>query len=227
MRYLYTITLGIVFILLQLKYGAASTIALNDPGSSSRENMQSEYHQVLEARAFQSLQVTPEQNKSPDKESIKKPYGLHYSENENTWTLYAAVLQLKQVSVYGRPGEIAQIEYSLDGQERRQAWTIVRMDNYSFVGDDTGAVTALHDGQNVQLLISGTYVSSEGVDWEKCVQGDTYCDNAGFIEGGFPKSEDYNGLTLCPSNLLIRSGYAEDDWINGMLAWKIKLIPNT
>jgi hypothetical protein len=51
--------------------------------------------------------------------------------------------------------------------------------------------------------------------------------NAGFIEGGFPQSEDYEGLTLCPSNTIIRSGFAPDDWINGMLAWKIRVILNT
>jgi hypothetical protein len=45
---------------------------------------------------------------------------------------------------------------------------------------------------------------------------------AGFVEGGFPKSEDYGGLTLCPSNTIIRSGFSSADWINGMLAWKVR-----
>jgi len=51
--------------------------------------------------------------------------------------------------------------------------------------------------------------------------------NAGFIEGGFPQSEDYYRLTLCPSNTIIRSGFAPDDWINEVLAWKIKVIPSS
>jgi hypothetical protein len=48
--------------------------------------------------------------------------------------------------------------------------------------------------------------------------------NASFIEGGFPRSEDYDGLTLCLSNRMIRPGFTPDDWINGMLAWKIRII---
>lgn len=151
----------------------------------------------------------------------ERPYGLHYNKDENSWTLYATVLQLKKTSVYGRPGEIAQIEYSLDGQRLRNGWIVVRIDNYSFV-DGTSQVTAIEAGQNVQLYVSGAYVSRSGVDWEKCPKDDTYCMHAGFVEGGFPKSEDYGGLTLCPSNTIIRSGSVSNDWINGMLAWKVR-----
>jgi hypothetical protein len=32
-----------------------------------------------------------------------------------------------------------------------------------------------------------------------------------------------DGLTLSPSNTLIRRGSVASDWINGMLAWKILL----
>lgn len=151
----------------------------------------------------------------------EKPYGLHYSSDENSWTLHATVLQLKKTSVYGRPGEIAQIEYSLDGQRLRNGWIVVRIDSYSFV-DGTSQAAAIEAGQKVQLYISGAYVSSSGVDWDKCPSNDTYCMHAGFVEGGFPKSEDYGGLTLCPSNTIIRAGLIPDDWINGMLAWKVR-----
>ena len=37
----------------------------------------------------------------------------------------------------------------------------------------------------------------------------------------FPISEDYGGLTISPSNTLIYSGSVDDDWVNGMLAWRI------
>jgi hypothetical protein len=150
-----------------------------------------------------------------------RPYGLHYDQDENSWTLYATVLQLKKTSVYGRPGEIAQIEYSLDGQRLRNGWIVVRIDSYSFV-DGTSQVTAIETGQNVQLYVSGVYVSSLGVDWDKCPKDDTYCMHAGFVEGGFPKSEDYDGLTLCPTNTIIRAGFIPGDWINGLLAWQVR-----
>ncbi|HLE89769.1 MAG TPA: hypothetical protein VI753_01365, partial [Anaerolineales bacterium] len=99
-----------------------------------------------------------------------------------------------------------------------------KIDDYSF-NQETSAV--IGTGQNIQLYVTGAYVSANGVDWEKCPKGDTYCMSAGFIEGGFPQSEDYDGLTLCPSNTIIRSGFAPGNWINGMLAWKIRVIPNS
>ncbi len=54
-------------------------------------------------------------------------------------------------------------------------------------------------------------------------QTDLFCQHAGFIEGGFPVSPDMDGLTISPSNTLIRFGHVSSDWINGMLAWKILL----
>lgn len=149
-----------------------------------------------------------------------RPYGLHYNMDENSWTLYATVLQLKTKSVYGRPGEIAQIEYSLDGQNLRNGWIVLRIDDYSFV-DETSGIAAVENGQDLQLFVTGAYVSAAGVDWDKCPRDGTYCMYASFIEGGFPRSEDYGGLTLCPSNSIIYSGFLPRNWIDGMLAWMI------
>jgi len=95
--------------------------------------------------------------------------------------LYATILQLKNTSVYGRPGEMAQIECSLDGEGSRHAWIVVRIDDYSF-GDDTGAV--VDGGQNIQLYVSGVHVSPNGVDWGRCPKSDTCCMLAGFVDGG-------------------------------------------
>ncbi len=70
----------------------------------------------------------------------------------------------------------------------------------------------------------GDYVFTPGV-WigNSCPASDEYGQHGSFIEGGFPTSEDYSGLTISPSNMLIYSGSAEVDWINGMLAWRIIL----
>jgi len=148
-------------------------------------------------------------------------YGLHYDGDENSWTLYATVLQLKITSVYGRTGEIAQIEYSLDGKTLRNGWIVLTIDDYSFV-EETNDIGEISIGQKLQLYISGVYVSERGVDWEMCPKEDSYCMNAGFVEGGFPMSEDYGGLTLCPSNTLIRSGFISGNWVNGMVAWRLR-----
>ena len=119
-------------------------------------------------------------------EISEKPYGLHYNTDENTWTLYATILKLKNTSIYGRPGEIAQIEYSLDGERSRYTWIVVRIDDYSFT-DDTS--TTIVNRQKLQLYVSGVYVLPNGVGWEKCPKDDTYCVIAGFIEGVFRKAK--------------------------------------
>ena len=157
-----------------------------------------------------------------DVAASSEPYGLHYDHDENSWTLYATVLQLRKTSVYGRPGEIAQIEYSLDGEINRNGWIALRIDDYSFIYEES-KVGDINVGQDLGLYIIGDYVSAKGVDWERCPRDNIYCMNASFVEGGFPKSEDYGGLTLCPSNTIIHTGFVPNDWINGMLAWEVRI----
>jgi len=140
----------------------------------------------------------------------------YYSESDHSWSFSAQVLDIKDVSIYGRPGSIARIEYVHRG-EVREAWAVLKIDDYSF-SDSTSDITV---GDQITLRVSGNYVSSKGVDWSACAASDKFCQHAGFIEGGFPTSEDYGGLTISPSNTLIYSGSVDDDWINGMLAWQI------
>ncbi len=155
----------------------------------------------------------------PTEESVPTASTVaRYNEYDRSWAFSAKVLQLKDVSIYGRPGTIAQIEY-LRKEQPQYGWAVVKIDDFYF-GEEANMITV---GQEIRLVVSGEHVSSKGVNWDTCPRSDKYCQNAGFIEGAFPVSEDYNGLTICPSNELIYSGYASDDWINGMLAWKIEI----
>ena len=140
----------------------------------------------------------------------------YYDESNQSWSFSAQVVEIKDVSIYGRPGSIIKIEY-MDREKMHEAWAVLTMDDYSFSDASSDIVV----GDHVILRVSGNYVSSKGVDWSACPASDEYCQVAGFIEGGFPKSEDYDGLTISPSNTLIYSGSVAHDWINGMLAWRI------
>jgi hypothetical protein len=140
----------------------------------------------------------------------------NYTESDNSWSFSAQVLEIKDVSIYGRPGSIAKIEYVHRG-EAREAWAVLKIDNY-FFSESRSDITV---GDQITLRVSGDYVSPKGVDWNSCPASDEFCQHADFIEGGFPTSEDYGGLTISPSNTLIYSGSVDDDWINGMLAWRI------
>ena len=140
----------------------------------------------------------------------------YYSESDNSWSFSAQVLEIKDFSIYGRPCSIARIEYVHRG-EAREAWAVLKVDDYSF-SDSTIDIAV---GDQITLQVSGDYVSSKGVDWSACPSSDEFCQHASFIEGGFPTSADYGGLTISPSNTLIYYGSVDDDWINGMLAWRI------
>jgi hypothetical protein len=142
----------------------------------------------------------------------------YYSESDQSWSFSAQVLEIKDVSIYGRPGSIAKIEF-IDSGEVYQAWAVLKIDDYSF-SDSNSAITV---GDRITLKVSGEFVSLKGVDWSMCPSTDLFCQHAGFIEGGFPVSPDMDGLTISPSNTLIRFGHVSSDWINGMLAWKILL----
>jgi hypothetical protein len=147
----------------------------------------------------------------------KTATAARYNESTHSWTLSAKVLQIKDVSIYGRPGSIAKIEYINNGKPK-QAWAAIKIEDYSF----SDSTSALIEGDKITLQLFGKYVSSRGVDWKDCPKNDLYCQNASFIEGGFPTSEDFNGLAISPSNMLIYRGSAEgSDWVNGILAWKI------
>ena len=140
----------------------------------------------------------------------------YYSKSDNSWSFFAQVREIKEVSIYGRPSSIARIEYVHRG-DVREGWAVLKIEDYSF-SDSINDITV---GDHLTLRVSGNYVSSKGVDWSACPGSDEFCQHAGFIEGGFPTSEDYGGLTISPSNTLIYSGSVDDDWINGMLAWRI------
>jgi hypothetical protein len=142
----------------------------------------------------------------------------NYRESDNSWSFSARVIEIKDVSIYGRPGSIAKIEYLYSGGAR-EAWAVLKIEGYSFA-ENTSDITV---ADQITLRVFGDYVSSKGVDWNSCPESDEFCQYASFIEGGFPSSEDYGGLTISPSNKLIYSGNVEDDWINGMLAWRISL----
>ena len=164
-----------------------------------------------------TLLRTPEKTIISTEASFNKTTsGLNFSKSDNSWSLPVRVLEIETVSLYGQPGSIARIEYVYQG-ESRIGWAVLRIEDYSFV--DGSRDIAL--GDKLSLRVSGDYVSSKGVDWSACPASDEFCQRASFIEGGFPTSEDYAGLTISPSNTLIYSGSLDDDWINGMLAWRI------
>lgn len=175
---------------------------------------------------FQLAKISPTSStllRTPEKTIIstetsfnKTTSGLNFSKSDNSWSLPVRVLEIETVSLYGQPGSIARIEYVYQG-ESRIGWAVLRIEDYSFIDGSRDIAV----GDKLSLRVSGDYVSSKGVDWSACPASDEFCQRASFIEGGFPTSEDYGGLTISPSNTLIYSGSLDDDWINGMLAWRI------
>ena len=157
MKYLYNILFTTIIIMLQLigisLWEASTEAPLKDARSA-------EYRMSISTTNL-SPPTAVGADVTRDTAEADRPYGLHYDGEENSWTLYATVLQLKNTSVYGRPGEIAQIEYSLDGGTLRNGWIVLRIDDYSFV-EETSDDKVISIGQNLRLYISGEYVSVKG-----------------------------------------------------------------
>ena len=217
MKYIYITTFGIVLTyLLSLSKGIVQTVAIDAP--LSQTGTQSISGKLFQADATITKMLADPEASAGYASLPVAPIVARYSERNRAWTFFARVVQLKDVSIYGRPGTIAKVEYMREG-EPQYAWTVIKIDDYYF----TDNKYVVRDGEEIMLEVSGEHMSSKGVNWDACARYDKYCEYASFIEGGFPVSEDYNGLTTCPSNILIYSGYASDDWINGMLAWKIKV----
>jgi hypothetical protein len=210
-----TLAIALIFFFLGMQ-GTPQVVAMD------ALRTQSGIHSISRATPKEdeiTMKISAERKDSADDVSMPvAPIVARYSPSNQAWTFFAKVVELKDVSIYGRRGTIARVEYMREG-EPQYAWTAVQIDDYYFI-DDSGAIIK---GQEIKLESSGEHVSAKGVNWDACPSDDKYCQYASFIEGGFPMSEDYNGLTLCPSNTLIYSGYGSDDWINGMLSWKIKI----
>lgn len=148
---------------------------------------------------------------------LQPPYGLHYTESKNEWSLYGVMTAVGEVDVWGSTGIVSLIAYTLDGHQIRYGWSVVEVDGYKFRTYQDVPMP----GVKVRLHIDGPFVSIRGIDLEKCYSVDDkdFCELLSFVEGGFLKSPDYAGLTISPSNELINSGYLPDNWWNGMLCW--------
>jgi hypothetical protein len=146
MKYLYSIVSIAILLVLQM-IGANLLSATQE---APREGAWSANYRAVAEHTIVLPPINSGLHETSDLAKTGKSYGLHYNVDENSWTLYAAVLQLKTTSVYGRPGEIAQIEYSLDGQKIRNGWIVLRIEDYSFV-DETSKATSVETGQKLQV----------------------------------------------------------------------------
>ena len=126
--------------------------------------------------------------------------GLMFS--AHTWSFTGEVLEVRQVSIMGKPAQVARV-HSADFD----AWVIQRMDEGPFeVVLGNAAV-----GDQVRVSISGAHVSKNGVDWDLCEPIiSNYC-RLGWLYDNGPLSGDWN-LPLSPSNEFIHSGHPNPSW---------------
>ena len=67
----------------------------------------------------------------------------YYNENDNSWLFSAQVLEIKDVSIYGRPGSIAMIEYVHEGDVHK-GWAVLKIDDYAFSGSSSDITVGDH-----------------------------------------------------------------------------------
>jgi hypothetical protein len=93
----------------------------------------------------------------------------YYSQSDNSWSFSARVLEIKDISIYGRPGSVAKIGYVHRG-EAREGWAVLKIDDYSF-SDTTSDVTV---GDQVTLRVSGNMFHPKGSIGARALQATSF-----------------------------------------------------
>src|SRR5512147_185451 len=67
----------------------------------------------------------------------------YYSKSDNSWSFFVQVREIKDVSIYGRPGLIARIEYVHRG-DVREGWAVLKIGDYSFSDSTNDIIVGNH-----------------------------------------------------------------------------------
>ncbi len=125
---------------------------------------------------------------------------LAYDPVKQEWSFTGRVLDVREVSLMGFPGQVAQVQSRFFNP-----WVVLQVDQVSLTE------APLKTGQWVRVSIAGTHVSKKAVDWSACASDLTgYCYFGAVLDSGL-KSPDTD-FPLTPSNELIHFGRAASHW---------------
>lgn len=125
---------------------------------------------------------------------------LGYDPAQREWSFTGRVLEVREVSLVGFPGQVARVQSRFFAP-----WVVLQVDQVRL------SETPLKTGQWVRVSIAGPHVSQAGVDWSACpAEQREACHFGGLMDSG-PASPD-TGFPLTPSYELIHFGRAAPHW---------------
>lgn len=125
---------------------------------------------------------------------------LVYDPAGHEWSFTGRVLEVREVSLLGFPGQVAQVQSRFF-----DPWVVLRVDQVSLTA------TPVKTGQWVRVTIAGPHVSKKAVDWTACVSEERdYCYFGAVLDHGLESPD--TDFPLTPSNELIHFGRATPYW---------------
>lgn len=125
---------------------------------------------------------------------------LAYDPAKHEWSFTGKVLEVREVSLMGFSGQVAQVQSRFF-----DPWVVLRVDQVSL------EATPVKTGQWVRVSISGPHVSKKSVDWTACVSEQRdYCFFGAVLDSGLESPD--TDFPLTPSNELIHFGRATPYW---------------
>ncbi len=125
---------------------------------------------------------------------------LAYDPSKHEWSFTGRVLDVREVSLMGFPGQVAQVQSRFF-----DPWVVLQVDQVSL------AEAPLKTGQWVRVSIAGAHVSKKAVDWTACASEQRdYCYFGAVLDSGLESPD--TDFPLTPSNELIHFGRATPYW---------------
>jgi hypothetical protein len=125
---------------------------------------------------------------------------LAYDPAKHEWSFTGRVLEVREVSLMGFPGQVAQVQSRFF-----DPWVVLQVDQVSL------AEAPLKTGQWVRVSIAGAHVSKKAVDWTACASEQRdYCYFGAVLDSGLESPD--TDFPLTPSNELIHFGRATPYW---------------
>jgi len=125
---------------------------------------------------------------------------LAYDHAKHEWSFTGRVLEVREVSLMGFPGQVAQVQSRFF-----DPWVVLKVDQVSL------AEAPLKTGQWVRVSIAGAHVSKKAVDWTACASEQRdYCYFGAVLDSGLESPD--TDFPLTPSNELIHFGRATPYW---------------
>jgi hypothetical protein len=125
---------------------------------------------------------------------------LVYEPAKREWSFTGRVLDVREVSLMGFSGQVAQVQSRFF-----DPWVVLQVDQVSL------AELPLQPGQWVRVAIAGTHVSKKSVDWTACTSEQPgYCYFGAVLDSGLESPD--TDFPLTPSNELIRFGRSTPYW---------------